>query len=351
MDHLFGDAAERLFAQHYTPAVVRAVERGQSAQTAWQACHAAGFLDALVAEADGGAGLQLGDILPVIHAAGRHAVPAPLADTVLARAWLREGGHAPPDGPIALAPFGLSSQDDRLTLSAAPWGRVAQWMLAADARGIHLLPVDQASVIPTGGQGSLSADLSWPTGAGSVVSAAPSQSAISPNTLDGGALPGLPELAALAYTGLISGAMERILELTLDYANQRTQFGKPIGRFQAVQQQLSILVEQIWATRMAAQLAFQSDSWAPSPLLAAVGKARASAAAVMVADIAHAVHGAIGVTEEYDLQLYTRRLREWRRAAGAESYWSARIGQDALRTDSAASALDYVRTLLSTPTR
>ncbi|WP_240464963.1 acyl-CoA dehydrogenase family protein, partial [Pseudomonas aeruginosa] len=75
------------------------------------------------------------------------------------------------------------------------------------------------------------------------------------------------------------------------------------------------------AARMAAQLAFQGSDALPGPLLAALGKARASQAVPQVADIAHAVHGAIGVTEECDLQLYTRRLREWRLAGGSESYW------------------------------
>ena len=63
-----------------------------------------------------------------------------------------------------------------------------------------------------------------------------------------------------------------------------------------------------------------------------------------VADIAHAVHGAIGVTEEFDLQLYTRRLREWRLAAGSESYWHERIGAEALADG--ADAVSYLRCAL-----
>ncbi|KAG0741354.1 hypothetical protein G6F24_016736 [Rhizopus arrhizus] len=101
----------------------------------------------------------------------------------------------------------------------------------------------------------------------------------------------------------MAGAMDRVLSLTLDYANTRAQFGKPIGRFQAVQQQISVMAEQVWAVRMAAQLAFQGTGGRPQAMLAAMGKARASLAAPIVADIAHAVHGAIGVTAEYDLQL------------------------------------------------
>src|SRR5690606_23407965 len=180
------------------------------------------------------------------------------------------------------------------------------------------------------GHGSLDADLRW--SASAVAAASPLKASDV----------ALADLAAVAHAGIIAGALERILELTVDYANQRTQFGKPIGRFQAVQQQISALAEHVWSVRTAAQLAFQSESWMPGPLLAAQGKARASAAVAGAADIAHAVHGAIGVTAEYDLQRYTRRLREWRRAAGGESHWYARIGAHALAAPEA-SALDYVR--------
>ena len=60
--------------------------------------------------------------------------------------------------------------------------------------------------------------------------------------------------------------------------------------------------------------------------------------------LAHAVHGAIGVTQEFDLQLYTRRLNEWAKAGGGAGYWSALLGQKVLATQG--SALDFVRTEL-----
>jgi alkylation response protein AidB-like acyl-CoA dehydrogenase len=62
----------------------------------------------------------------------------------------------------------------------------------------------------------------------------------------------------------------------------------------------------------------------------ACAKARTSEAAVAAAAIAHAVHGAIGVTEEHDLQLYTRRLWAWRLDFGTEAYWAGVIGRRVL---------------------
>ncbi|MBV7486937.1 acyl-CoA dehydrogenase family protein [Bordetella sp. BOR01] len=330
MDTLFGDTARRLFAQAYPTDVLRAVERGQAPQAAWQAVEDSGFLDALVPEDADGAGLRLADIAPLAQAVGWHAVGAPVMQTLLARAWLHAAGHTPPPGPIALAPSAIRIDADGIDAHAVGAARAAEWVLAAVPGGARLLPIAGARSVASGGHGCLDADLHWP--AATVNAAALAKMADV----------AVADLAAVAYAGIIAGALERILDLTVEYANQRTQFGKPIGRFQAVQQQISVLAEQVWAVRTAAQLAYQSASWMPQPLLAAQGKARASAAVARAADIAHAVHGAIGVTAEYDLQCHTRRLREWRRCTGSELHWNARVGAHALAAGEQ-SALDFVR--------
>ena len=130
------------------------------------------------------------------------------------------------------------------------------------------------------------------------------------------------------------------------YANERVQFGKSIGKFQAIQHQLAVMAEQVAAAGMASEAAFAAaDGDVPPFAACAVAKARTSEAAVQVASIAHALHGAMGITEEYDLQLSTRRLHEWRMAHGSETYWHRELGQ--LFFDSpATSSTDFVRTLL-----
>jgi acyl-CoA dehydrogenase len=77
-----------------------------------------------------------------------------------------------------------------------------------------------------------------------------------------------------------------------------------------------------------------------------MAKTRSSEASRDVVAIAHAVHGAIGVTEEYDLQLLTRRLKEWQLAFGSESYWAGMLGA-ARRSASEQSSADFVRQALS----
>src|SRR6202166_2535139 len=91
--------------------------------------------------------------------------------------------------------------------------------------------------------------------------------------------------------------------------------------------------ENTAAASVAAEYAFHTDRAVPSLLAAAIAKSRTSEAAGLVAAIAHALHGAIGVTEEYDLQLLTRRLHEWRVAHGSEAHWNLLIGHEVLASD------------------
>ena len=72
-----------------------------------------------------------------------------------------------------------------------------------------------------------------------------------------------------------------------------------------------------------------------------IAKARSSAAVSAVASIAHAVHGAIGVTQEFHLQLLTRRLHAWRLEAGGEDYWHRKLGAALLSQES--TTLDFIR--------
>ncbi|HUH61059.1 MAG TPA: acyl-CoA dehydrogenase [Candidimonas sp.] len=338
MDNLFSDAVERLFAQSVTPSVIRAIEAGGSPDELWQAFEASGFLDVLIPEEHDGAGLALSDAFSLLMFAGQYAVPLPFAHTMLARAWLSGAGVAIPPGAIVIAGSPIVRNGTELDSDAVPFGRVADWLLADSETGAILLPVTAAQRQPCAHHGSVAASLHWdacPPNAVSINYAAPSGAS-------------LTQIAAAGYATLLAGAAARVLELTLDYANQRNQFGKPIGKFQAVQNQISVMAERAWAARMAAQLACQGTGPFPRPLLAAVGKSTASEASCLIADIGHAVHGAIGVTEEYDLQLYTRRLREWRLAAGSESYWASHIGS-ALLSKKGESALAFICNDLSAP--
>ena len=134
---------------------------------------------------------------------------------------------------------------------------------------------------------------------------------------------------ALARAVLMAGAMERALDTAVTYAGERKQFGRPIGKFQAVQQNLAVMAGQVAAAGAAADAGVEAlsiDDPAKQEFLIAIAKTRVGDAATLASEIAHQVHGAIGFTKEYSLQLSTRRLWSWRDEFGGEAEWAAKVG-------------------------
>jgi acyl-CoA dehydrogenase len=109
-----------------------------------------------------------------------------------------------------------------------------------------------------------------------------------------------------------------------------------------VQQQLAAMAEQVVLVRIAGQAACRHGLDMPDEA-AAVAKSVVSTAAPVIAAIAHAVHGAIGITAEFPLHRYTARLHALRMAHGSESYWNARLGATRLTVEG--NSLDFVRTI------
>jgi acyl-CoA dehydrogenase len=323
---MFAQAIEDILKDQCTPAVVRAIEAGGSPAALWRAVEEAGFLELLAPEDAGGAALGLPDLYEVLAMLGRYAVPVPLGQSMVVRALLGVG-QASPAGMITLAASCSRDGAGRILCPLTPCGMVADTVLAADADGLLLLPVADAQREAVGVHGSLLASLAWPAGSGVRVDGDPQS---------------LHAFAAALHAAMMAGAMARVFELTLQYCNDRQQFGKSLGKFQAVQHQLSVMAEHVAAASVAAEAAFDTDAAAPSLLAAAVAKSRASEAAVLVAATSHALHGAIGVTQEYDLQLWTRRLHEWRMAHGSEAYWNLVVGRQVLADER--TLADFVRT-------
>jgi acyl-CoA dehydrogenase len=289
------EAFRRQLADTVTPARIRAIEHGDGADGLWGELCGSGFLDALVPEAAGGAGLTLAQAFPLILAAGEYAVPLPFAETMVARGLIAGGA---PDRAVIL----LAGETQHF-----PGGRFATHALA-ERNGATVLVAatgDDLDLFGTGGASAL--DLR------EVVTTLPVAA-------------GVVELAAAAVTAaLMAGAMGRVLEMSLRYAGERQQFGRPLGKFQAIQQQLAVLAEQVITAQVAARSAFVGDGFDPARVAAA--KCRANEAAGAVCAIAHAIHGAIGATAEFDLQLYTRRLKQGQLAFGSESWWGTRLGR------------------------
>ncbi|HTE14886.1 MAG TPA: acyl-CoA dehydrogenase family protein, partial [Burkholderiales bacterium] len=138
----------------------------------------------------------------------------------------------------------------------------------------------------------------------------------------------------------IGGALEHALDLACEYAKQRVQFGRKIAQFQAIQQELARcggeVAAAVAATLSAAGVVERlagnagADAAHQSLLAVAAAKIRAADAARETVAIAHQVHGAIGVTDEYALHHVTLRALSWREEFGNEVYWSMKLGREML---------------------
>ncbi|HSQ04155.1 MAG TPA: acyl-CoA dehydrogenase family protein, partial [Burkholderiales bacterium] len=132
---------------------------------------------------------------------------------------------------------------------------------------------------------------------------------------------------ALARAAMIVGAAQSVLQQSVQYANERVQFGKPIGKYQAIQHALAILAGEVACAQTATMAACEAARGAPSVFDVAVAKIRSGQTAGLSANIAHQVHGAFGFTHEHTLHYATRRLWSWRAEYGAESVWAACLGR------------------------
>jgi acyl-CoA dehydrogenase len=331
------DAAARLFADGATEEVQEGVEAGTFARELWTAIEDNGLPLALVPESRGGVGLGVADAMAVLRLAGAFALPLPLAETMLGQWALAAAGLPLAEGPLAVAPADPRDDFEVIRVGGA-WlvrGRAPRvpWALPGGrgvlvCRGAASGGAIVALVAP--GPRELEPRRS-PAGepqAGLVLEShavAESSLAPAPENVDGQRL---LELYALARTALMAGALERVLDLTLEHAQGREQFGKPIGRFQAVQQQVAQLAGESAIVGAALEAAAEAVAVGrdDASFAIAAAKARASAAAAPACAIAHQLHAAIGFTREHVLHRFTRRLWAWRDEGGSEAFWWQRAG-------------------------
>ncbi|MBV9521597.1 MAG: acyl-CoA dehydrogenase [Alphaproteobacteria bacterium] len=321
-DALVFEAADRLFGDIARPALAAAAEAWP--EDAWRAVAAQGFLDALAAPG-GFAGVP--DATAVMRAAGRHAVPLPLAETMLARWILAAAGSNAPTTPLTLAPvepedaleagFEGGRWRVRGAASLVPWARHASHLVVFVGSAAFLLAAASASFRKEQNLADEPRDHALLDGEGEKLAL--------PAAIDGAVV---QRLGALLRAAQIAGALEGVLHLATQYANDRIQFGRPIGKFQAIQQQLAALAEEVAAASVAvaagaARVAGGGDLF----FAAASAKLRAGEAAGKASAIAHQVHGAIGFTHEHPLHHLTRRLWSWRDEFGTESFWALALGR------------------------
>lgn len=343
-DQMIDDSVARLFAAEVSKAQRLRAEAGELDSTLWRQATDAGLPLLLATEAAGGLALGWTSAYPVLRGLGHWQVPLPLAETMVAALLGSLAGFELPDGPLTVLEqgrcpglqLGGSTAAPRLngTAHGVPWARHARAAVVSLADGrLALLPLSGPDVRVTAHANV--AGLPHDT---LQLSNAP-LAALAANPL------ALAEpvwaLGALARSAMLVGALESALAQATRYAGERVQFGKPIGKNQAIQQNLALMAGDVAAARVAALVAAAQAPNANQPgtpaswFSTAVAKVRAGEAATRGAGIAHQVHGAIGFTHEHALHFATRRLWAWREEFGSDASWAGALGRAAIQARAA----------------
>ena len=338
--------ARDLLAELCPPAAVRAAWTAVPDPAPWQALAEAGALALLVPESDGGLGLDETYLVSVLEEAGRAALPHPLTETALVAAPLGVAGPmvatdlatAGPTvatdlgaaGPIAatnpgtagaatatnLSTVGAATATDLATSDAVAAAGFAEAFLLVSGRGLRLYEAREVDVEPVETvDASRHCGRVRPRGEGQPVTEDPAAVAAA---FDRGALGAAAELLGLSRA---------MLALTVEYASQRHQFGKPIGSFQAVKHHLANARIQIEFAAPAVLYAAHAVARGQPDAARAVSQAKwlAGAAAAVTGRAALQCHGAIGYTTEHDLHLYLKRSWALARTWGGADFHADRV--------------------------
>jgi alkylation response protein AidB-like acyl-CoA dehydrogenase len=317
---LFAATVRDLLAKECPPDAVRASwedEHGWS-PARWSALADMGVVGLTVPEAHGGLGMDELDLVLLLEEAGRVALPEPLVDTTAVAAPLLVDA-APPAVAAEWLPRIASGEaviavqrGDRPHLLGADQATAA--ILVADDE-VHLVPGDELELEPqvsVDGSRRLSI-VDWHRHADTRLASGEACWQAVNRAFDRG---------ALAASAKLLGLADRMIEMTVDYAKEREQFGVPIGSFQAIKHHLAdALLALEFARPVVYRAAYAMAHDEPTRSRdVSMAKAYASDAARQVASTALQCHGAIGYTVEYDLHLFMKRA--WALSASwGDSAW------------------------------
>ncbi len=313
----FRETAERILSDTVGTADILAAADRQLPTRMFDALRDNGILAMLAPESAGGIGATLAEAMAILRAAGDAAAPGPLLETMLAHALLGAAGREAPGEPVSmvLLPAGLP-QGDAASTYIAPWaGQVGQILLVAPRDGGSVIAVTTPSawqITPGEDAAGEPSDIISTTGeiAAELVSLAmPFDEVL--------------RLAAILRGGQMLGAMEWAYRRSVEYAMERQQFGREIGRFQAVQQMLADLADHLLAATVLLEAAAQGSSM----MMVGAARSRLADATDCAISVAHQVHGAIGFSLEYALNHRTRRLMAWRDTYGSTPSWRRSLGR------------------------
>jgi acyl-CoA dehydrogenase len=307
----------------------------------WSHLSEAGLTLLSTPEEQGGSGAGLVELAVVLDQLGYHAAPAPVAENDLLASWLlRTAGLAVRTGVMTAAFGELQTRGGRLqgTLESVPWARHADTVAIAGPGFVAAVPstaltISEADDIAAQPRDHVTVDM--PTDADTFAA------------IDADLAGEFRLRGALARALQTCGALDRALEMTVDHVSERVQFGRPLAKFQAVQNLVASSASALCLARSASDFAvdmtqahgFTSEQ---ARFAVAVAKIEASRAATVVSRNTHQAHGAIGFTLDHRLRHFTGRALAWRSEFGGTREWQRLLGEAVF--ESGYSAWEFVTT-------
>lgn len=327
---LFRDAVRDVLQKECGPEKVRQAWANESGRlpALWTALAELGITGLTAPESLGGLGMDERDLVLLLEEAGRAALPEPLLETTaVAVPLLLDAGDSPraeslrerwlPAVVAGEATLAVGLESSPFVLGAG----AADLLLLQRGNALYALPPDAVSLNP---QASVDGARRLFT----VEWAESDSHLVVQGDVAARALESAFDRGALGASAQLLGIAQHLIDVTVEYAKVREQFGKPIGSFQAVKH---LLADALLKLEFARPLVYRAaDSVARGlperQTHVSMGKAYASDAALHVARVALQCHGAIAYTVEYDLHLWMKRAWALAAAWGDAAWHRARVG-------------------------
>jgi acyl-CoA dehydrogenase len=284
-----------------------------------------------IAEAAGGSGGGLDDLVVVIRELARAGLATPIVEASVAAFTIGVAPQGTFDTIVINRAENLAAQTLTCDLGTVPFAALAGRIVVVGDSDIVTIPVrqDGVEVEPSTDIAGLSIDQVRLAQA----SHQPVHGSPDPHTVR--------DRLTLARSAALLGSAYGAYDLTRQYVADRQQFGAPLIKIPAVSGALAQMVVRIRNARSAVDRAVEvcaDGNSTPLRRFAAVASARVATAGVatLVAQSAHQLHGAVGVTSEYGLHRYTRTLWALRDADESERMLSGRLGNAVLSAGEAA---------------
>ena len=326
---LFRDAVRDMLKKECPPDVVRAAWESDSGRTnkVWAQLANMGVLGAAAPEAAGGLDMNPLDTVLLFEEFGRVALPEPVLEHMGVAIPILAASRPSPAGDAVLAAAVTGDATISIALSSTPhtlYADSATHLIAERDGDILLVEADDLRLTA---QQSVDrsrrlSNVDFDAGAATVLATGPEAAVILARAF---------ERAALCAAAQLTGLAATMIDMGVEYATTRKQFGKAIGTFQAVQHKLA---DAFLANQFARPVVYRG-SYALTREEAvhthvSMAKAYASNAAVKASESVLQVHGAIGYTTECDLHLFMKRAWALAHAFGNAKWHSNRIGNTVL---------------------